>query len=314
MSKISAEQFAEAGFKYIGRSYDEMDCQKFVEKCMADCGLKMDLGGSNSWYREVMKRGWVGTPEECKKTFGKIPKGALLFIWEPVSDSTPAKFRNDGIGDITHIGIKTGSGNGAIHSSYSKGSVCESEFHDKTIQNGGWNRVGLYQKFTYGDDVDRILDGGSADPDPGQDDPDEGGEEITAWAQVISANGKPVNTRTGPDENYDQAGPGKLPVGTVVEIIGQKENKQGELWYKIKYTDRKGATWYCWMKSDFLLIDSGEPVPADPDEQDDQGDDSGSQDEKVRLILNLTKAEARLLLKIADNLGWQLEQLIGGLS
>ena len=36
-----------------------MDCQKFVEKCMADVGLKMDLTGSNAWYREFMKKGWA---------------------------------------------------------------------------------------------------------------------------------------------------------------------------------------------------------------------------------------------------------------
>ena len=321
MSKISAEKFAEAGFKYIGRSYEEMDCQKFVEKCMADCGLRMDLGGSNSWYREVMKRGWVGTPEECRKTFGKIPKGALLFILEAVSASTPAQFRDDGIGDATHIGIKTGTGKGAIHSSYSRGGVCESEFNDKTIPNGGWNRVGLYQKFTYGDNVDRILDGGSVDPDSGQDlDPaeDPGDDPVySIWAQVISPNGGAVNTRKGPDETYAQSKAGRVSVGTVVRIVGEKINKQGEQWYHIEYTDPRGATWYCWMKGDFLQIDAGEPVPADPEIPDDQGDGSSGQDsqeEKVRVILSLTKDEARLLLKVADNLGWQLEQLIGGLS
>ena len=61
--KYSAVEFSLAGDKYLGRSYEEMDCQAFVERCMRDVGLKMDLGGSNSWYREVMKNGWVGTPE-----------------------------------------------------------------------------------------------------------------------------------------------------------------------------------------------------------------------------------------------------------
>ena len=125
--KIDALSFSWAGDKYLGRSYKEMDCQAFVEQCMADSGLRMDLGGSNSWYREIRKNGWVGTPEECRKIFGEIPKGALLFILENVGPKTPEKFRNDGIGDATHMGIKTGRGKGAIHSSSSRGGVAESE-------------------------------------------------------------------------------------------------------------------------------------------------------------------------------------------
>ena len=69
---VSANDFAMVGFKYIGTSYETMDCQKFVERCMADVGLKMDLPGSNAWYR---KMDWVGTPEECKARLG------FSFLW-----------------------------------------------------------------------------------------------------------------------------------------------------------------------------------------------------------------------------------------
>ena len=34
----------------------------------------------------------------------------------------------------------------AIHSGKSRGRVCGSEFHGKTVKNGGWNRVGLWLK------------------------------------------------------------------------------------------------------------------------------------------------------------------------
>ena len=145
--KISAIDFSLAGDKYLGRSYQEMDCQAFVEKCMADVGYRKDLGGSNSWYRECMKHGWAGSPEECAKEFGSVPKGALLFILEDVGPKTPAKFRNDGIGDVTHMGIVTGRNDGAIHSSSSRGCVAASKFKGKTIPNGGWNRVGLLSVF-----------------------------------------------------------------------------------------------------------------------------------------------------------------------
>ena len=148
--KISGLEFSMAGDKYLGRSYEEMDCQAFVEKCMADVGYPRDLGGSNSWYRECMKNGWVGSPEECTNEFGSVPKGALLFILEPVGAKTPAKFRNDGVGDATHMGIVTGRGDGAIHSSKSRGGVVTSKFKGKTIPNGGWNRVGCWMCLTMG--------------------------------------------------------------------------------------------------------------------------------------------------------------------
>ena len=55
---ISAEEFSKAGSKYLGRPYDRkqpggMDCQDFYEQCLKDCGLSMDLGGSNAWYRKI---------------------------------------------------------------------------------------------------------------------------------------------------------------------------------------------------------------------------------------------------------------------
>ena len=71
--------FSFAGDKYIGRSYDEMDCQAFVEKCMADVGYDRNLAGSNTWYRAMQ---WTGSPEECVQVFGCVPAGALLFILE----------------------------------------------------------------------------------------------------------------------------------------------------------------------------------------------------------------------------------------
>lgn len=147
---IDGKKLSEVGFRYIGTPYDEMDCQAFVERCLKDCGDYTNLSGSNAWYREVMKNGWVGTPEDCIRLQGEVPKGAFLFILSKVSDTTPQKYRDDGIGDANHIGIVTHKGEGAIHSSRKRGGVCQSEFHDKTIKNGGWNRVGLWNRVDYG--------------------------------------------------------------------------------------------------------------------------------------------------------------------
>lgn len=160
MGQTKGIDLAEAGCKYIGTPYSSLDCQAFVEKSLADIGIKKNLPGSNAWYREVMKAGWVGTPEECKKKFGNIPPRAFLFIVAH-DGKEPAKYRGDGFGNASHIGIYTGKsgqemciaagvsvkdydfGNGAMHSSQSRGFVCPSNFNGKSI-SGGWNMVGLY--------------------------------------------------------------------------------------------------------------------------------------------------------------------------
>ena len=159
--KADALSFSWAGDKYIGRSYEEMDCQEFIERCLADVGIRKDLKGSNAWWRAMT---WTGTPEECAQIFGSVPKGAFLFILKDDGGEASRGY-HDGKGNASHIGIKTGRGKGAIHSSASRGCVAESEFHDKTIRNGGWNRVGLLNMFDYGKTVDWVLEhgGGSGD-------------------------------------------------------------------------------------------------------------------------------------------------------
>ena len=46
--KYSAEEFSRAGDQFLGRSYDEMDCQELVERMMAAVGYKRDLGTARS--------------------------------------------------------------------------------------------------------------------------------------------------------------------------------------------------------------------------------------------------------------------------
>jgi len=290
--KISAMDFSLAGDKYLGRSYEEMDCQAFVEKCMADVGYLRDLGGSNSWYRECLKNGWTGTPEECTKEFGSVPKGALLFILEPVSASTPAKFRNDGIGDATHMGIVTGRNEGAIHSSSSRGCVATSKFKGKTIPNGGWNRVGLLNAFDYGITVNWVLDhiglGGTAQQGTAEqgDGRNEGTvppvpcsagteglsptflyptsqqptkEETTMNVIIHADNGGSVKLRQSSDPKRSGYSIWEeIPSGTKAEVL-----QSGENWSRIRVGSRTG-----WMMSKFLVADDSD-IPAEPDLPDE---------------------------------------------
>ena len=74
----------------------------------------------------------------------------------------PAKYKIDGIGNASHIGIYTGlytkGQKGAMASSKSKNGVIYSYFEGKTI-DGSWNRVGLWKELDYGERINRWLQG-----------------------------------------------------------------------------------------------------------------------------------------------------------
>lgn len=215
---IDGNKLGEVGFEYIGTPYSVMDCQAFVEQCISDCGVHKNLAGSNAWYRFVMENGWVGTPEECVALCGKVPKGAFLFILKN-DGKEPEHYKKDGLGNASHIGLCTGtSGEGAIHSSSSKGCVCESEFKGKTIKNGGWNRVGLWDGVEYNAKLPER-------------------ETLTVYAQ----NGKPVNLRKKPSKLSAKIA--SVPCGEKVELIERLED-----WCKVKYCNLTG-----YMMTEFLL-------------------------------------------------------------
>ena len=259
---IRGKDLARSGCKYIGTPYEKIDCQKLFEKMLEDCGLKMDLGGSNSWYRYILGHGWCGTPEECRKAFGCVPQGATLFIRKDVSDKTPEQFRDDDIGDISHMGVytmMTGAemidiaeaagvfdadvydyGDGAIHSSSSRGHVCTSMFGGKNIPNGGWNRVGLLLVMICYDGIDVKPE---PEPDP---------EPVTKKAVIWSENGGPVITRKGPGTSYPMSKAGRIPCGDVVEIIDGTMNSRQEEWCRVMWTDPRGVMWVCWVMAAFM--------------------------------------------------------------
>ena len=145
---LTSEKFAQEAQSLVNRgiTYEEMDCQELVEHCLRQVGIKADWKGSNHMFRDMA---WVGTPEECRDRYGCIPVGAWLFIWADDGGEISRGYR-DGLGNASHVGVYTGQGKGAVHSSSSRGCVCESAFSGKTIRNGGWNRVGLCRLLDYG--------------------------------------------------------------------------------------------------------------------------------------------------------------------
>lgn len=284
---VDGKELSQAGFKYLGRSYDEMDCQKFIEQCLKDCGNGTDLAGSNAWYRRVMNEGWVGTPEECVSKYGTVPPGAFLFILE-FDGGEEKRGYHDGLGNASHIGIvtgKKGNGHGAIHSSHSKGCVCESNFSGKTVKSGGWNRVGLWTKA-----VDYGIGGGGSDSGDDEDDPTPtptpDPEPETRTAIVWADNGLPVKMRQEPSVNCRQYW--ELNVGTVVDVYEDSRGKDGS-WSKIgtqiKNTYAKG-----FMMTKFLAMQGG------GSDSGDEGGSGGSEEELCTItIYDISRDEVERL-------------------
>lgn len=172
---------------------------------------------------------WTGTPEECKRKFGSIPVGAFLFILK-FDGGEEKRGYHDGLGNASHIGIYTKQGKGALHSSQSKGQVCESAFAGKSI-NGGWNRIGLWDKLFYSDKINAILSGNTDDKE----------EEIpVVTATVYAEQGDTVNLRSR--ESTASGLVARVPIGSEVEAL-----EKGDEWCKISANGHTG-----YMMSKFL--------------------------------------------------------------
>lgn len=236
--KASAERFSLVGDAFVGTPYDVMDCQAFVEACMEQVGISADLSGSNTWYRQMT---WAGSPEECNAHFGYIPKGAILYILEH-DGNEPERYRGDGIGNASHMGIYTGRGEGAIHSSFTRKCVAYSAFSGRSIP-GGWNRIGLWNRFDYGEKINALLDGGA-------------GGESNMNAIVESTNKQGVNLREQKSTNSRLIM--KIPEGAGVTVIDDDG-----AWCAIEYQGTNGYA----MRQFLRYVETQEQpagLPADP--------------------------------------------------
>lgn len=199
--------------------------------------------------------------------FGSIPIGAALFIHK-TDGKEPEKFKGDGIGNLSHIGVYTGRtavemmdaqlakmdpseaaafkkkvsfGDNAINSSATRGCVATSKFNGKSI-NGGWNRVGLWNRFYYTDAIERYFNGGGGEPTMG-----------TA-ATVVLPDGKSgltVNMRASASKDGELID--RVPVGAAIDVLSQDAT-----WCQIKYN---GMTGY--MMTEFIRINGNSDSPGD---------------------------------------------------
>lgn len=233
----TGKEFAEKARNYLGRSYDEMDCKDLINAMLRDVGISKKYKGSNELYRAVK---WLGFPEECVETFGRVPEGALVFIWANDGGEV-ARGYTDGLGNASHVGAYVGFGKGVIHSSQSRGCVCESAFVGRTVKNGGWNYVGLLPELDYGEDVEQLL----------RDERE--GEDVMQRGYLIAQTGKTVNLRNSPKKANNLIR--QVPVGTEVYVL----EEAGDGWYFVECGTMKG-----YVMREFVQL-----IP-EPDEEPDE--------------------------------------------
>ena len=189
----------------VGYTYEEMDCQAFVEHCVKQAGGQMDYRGSNDMARNAA---WLGTVDNARAQ-GKLVPGAGLLIHGETGE--PERYRGDGLGNFSHVGLYLGPdaitdtgrdglrrGCDAAHSSQTMGRVAGT-----TLENG-WTHVMWFPEIDYGEDVGTGVEAG-AEISQGTTNATTGPEEgLTAgtpamdaarWATVVSPDGNPVKLR-----------------------------------------------------------------------------------------------------------------------
>ena len=241
----------------VGYTYDEMDCQAFVEHCVKQAGGAMDYLGTNDMARRAA---WPGTLENAKAA-GKLVPGAGMLIHEDTEANLPAKYRGDGLGDFSHVGLYVGENaltdtdkNGqkracdVVHSSYSMGRVAGS-----TLKNG-WTHVMWFAEIDYGVDVQPGVEIGaeiSQGEDAGADSVADGltagtpAANAERYATVVSPDGNPVKLR----KTARQKEPTYWKVNPGARVLVERE-KDG--WSLVTAVCSDGYVRRAYMMSQFL--------------------------------------------------------------
>lgn len=224
--KVKSTVFAQAAIDALalGITYAQEDCQAFVEQTVKRAGGEMpDYRGSNDMFRNA-----CDSVHPLDVSIRLIAPGCVLFIVEQ-DGGEPARYREDGLGNASHIGIYTGGTPEVVHSSSSRGGVVGS-----TLKNG-WTHVGWLTAVDY----------------LNEDTP-------TQMADVVAVSGKSVRMRVRPDRGAVVNA--NVPVGAVVKVLQQQPD-----WWQISHGSKTG--WM--MREFLRLIDGVvEDIPDEPDQVD----------------------------------------------
>lgn len=177
---ITGLDYAQEAYTYrnSGIPYSQLDCVHFVNQVRLDLGLPSMLNGTNTLWRSNNLT-WKGTLSEAYSRWGasgwrSLPQGILLFRIKPETapdynePPIPSKYYMDGIGNVTHVGIMTGLGQGVMQS----GGYGGRGVHESGWQSGYWTHCALQMEVTYPDPDP--ADPNPPDPDePDEPDPDD---------------------------------------------------------------------------------------------------------------------------------------------
>lgn len=259
--KPTANQVAQAAMAaaHVGYTYEEMDCQAFVEHCVHQAGGAMDYLGTNDMARRAA---WLGTLNEARAQ-GRLVPGAGVLIREETEANLPARYAGDGLGDFSHVGLYVGenaltdvdkNGNArscdVVHSSATMGRVAGS-----TLQNG-WTHVMWFSEIDYGNDAGLGVDQGadSGDVADGGIDISDGltaGVHATStkhYAVVVTSDGGPVKLR----KSASQQEPMYWLVNHAARVLVERER---DGWALVTAICTDGYTRRAYMMSKFLHDD-----------------------------------------------------------
>ena len=227
--KPTANQVARAATlaAHVGYTYDELDCQAFVEHCVRQAGGRMDDLGTNDMARRAA---WLGTLDEARAQ-GRLVPGAGLLIREATEANLPARYAGDGLGDFSHVGLYVGENaltdtdkNGrrracdVVHSSATMGRVAGS-----TLQNG-WTHALWFSEIDYA-----VTAGAGAGAD-GTNADGTGGTGTGAVTSGTNADGTGTGAGTGAvtsGTNAGNAGAGNGGTGTGTNTGGTSTGNAG---------------------------------------------------------------------------------------
>ncbi len=249
-----------------GMSLTGMDCQGLVEYLLIKAGVpkrKCGLAGSNAHWRTCK---WRGTPAECINEFGRIPEGAALFIVSS-DGAEPAKYRGDGFGNASHMGLVWGK-YVSIAASASRKKVTKSNFAGKAI-DGGWNMIGLMPWVDYGTTEDETE-----------------GNNMSLTGKTCTVIDGGLNLRAA--KSTASTRKIQIPEGATVYCSADDGT-----WAKIQY-DADGETNIGYGKSEFLVEAEDQNGTAESTGTE-TGDESG-------ITITLTAAQADVIKEIAAKL------------
>ena len=244
---------------HVGYTYEDMDCQAFIEHCARQAGGSMDYSGSNDMARRAA---WLGTLADARAQ-GRLVPGAGLLIREETDANLPARYAGDGLGDFSHVGLYVGenaltdvdkNGNArscdVVHSSATMGRVAGS-----TLANG-WTHVLWFPEIDYGNEAglggDQGADSGEV-ADGGMDMSDEltAGVPATStkhYAVVVTSDGGPVKLRKSASQQEPMYGLVNNAACVLVE-------RARDGWALVTAICTDGYTRRAYMMSNFLHDD-----------------------------------------------------------